>query len=309
MGEPDHHRLREVVSGAFAPRAVQWLRPFVETAVERLLDALEPGEPFDLMRGLAHPLPRLVIAEQIGIPEDDRATFQAHADAIARAIIGAGPADEAIHARESLLAYVAGLEASPDGHDGARALARMLDARIAEALSDAELVALLIDVAMAGNDPTACLIGNATLALLRHPDQMAMLRDDLELIPDAIEELLRYDSPLHALMRVAASDTTLGGRQIRAGDVVYLMVGAANRDPAQFSDPDRLDLRRENRKHLSFGTGFHTCLGAPIGRIEAEIALTTLLTRFPTLRLVPKGVEREPEFEMRGPKRLMVVAD
>ena len=308
MAEPDHHRMRASVAGAFAPHAVQPLRPRVEAIVHRLLDDVRPGEPFDVMRGLAHPLPRLVIAEQLGVAEADRDAVQARADAIARAIFGAGDAEEvrcAEEARAWLLDYFAHLDAAGGGIDGAGALARMLDARTAEALSAAELVGLVVDVSMAGNDPTACLIGSGTLALLRHPDQLALLRQDpAALMPGAVDELLRYDSPLHALMRVAATDTTLGGKRIRPGEVVYLMVGAANRDPDQFPDPDTLDLRRDAKRHLSFGAGFHRCLGAPLARIEAEAAFTALLARFPALHLA--AVERDPDFEMRGPRRLVV---
>ena len=312
MAEPDHHRMRETVSAVFAPRAVQRLRERIVDAVDGLLAGLAPGEPFEVMRGLAYPLPRMVIAEQLGIPETDRAEFQAHADAIARAIFGgAEPAEvaRASEARDALLAYVARLHADPESLDLSGALARMIDAFTGGTLSQAEVVGLAVDVAMAGNDPTACLIGNGLLALLRHPDQIDLVRGEPALMADATDEFARFDSPLHALMRIAAEDVELAQKVIRRGDVVYLMVGAANRDPAQFADPDRLDVRRENRRHLGFGAGAHFCLGSPLGRLEAEVALSTLITRYPTLHLAGRGAEYEPEFEMRGPRRLTVAYD
>ena len=310
MAEPDHHRLRETVSAIFAPRTVRRLRAQIEAIVERLLERLEPGRPCDVMHDLAHPLPRLVIMEQLGIPEPDREEFQAHADAIARAIFGSATADEvrrATDARAALLDYIDRVSTTRT-YDPAGALARMIEAFSTHTLSRDEVMALAIDVAMAGNDPTACLIGNALLALLRHPDQLALLRAEPGRIVNAMDEVARYDSPLHALMRIASADVTLGNHPIRRGDVVYAMVGAANRDPAQFADPDRFDVTRDTHRQLGFGAGPHYCLGAPLGKLEAEIALTALFAQRPDVRLDARGAQYEPEFEMRGPKRLIVRA-
>lgn len=312
MAEPDHHRMRDTVSGAFSPRAVERLRPRIETIINALLDVIEPGRPFDVMGGLAYPLPRHVIAAQLGLADAERDAFLRDASTIARGIFGSGTAEEvaqAHEARASIAAYLARAASTPDTYDVTGALHHMFEARDSSALSEVEVLALMMDVALAGNDPTACLIGNGTLALLRHPEERAALLDDPARIPSAVEELLRYDSPLHALMRIAGRDTTLGGHEVRAGDVVYLMLGAANRDPAQFEEPDRLDVRREHPRHLAFGAGSHHCLGAPLARLTAEVAFTSMLARFPSMRLAPLGLEREPEFELRGPSRLLVLTD
>ena len=310
MAEPDHHRMRETVSGAFSPRAVQRLRPAIQAAVDALLDHAPPGQPFDVVSGLAYPLPRLVIAAQLGVAEADRAAFMSNASLIARAMFGAGDADEAaqaLEARAALGEYLGRLRRERPEADGA--LSRMLDAHGGGTLSETETVALMVDVALAGNDPTACLIANGTLAILRHPEALDALRAEPALVPGAIEEFLRFDSPLHALMRIVSTETQVGRATMHPGDVVYLMLGAANRDPEQFEDPDRLDVRRGHPRHLGFGGGAHHCMGAPLARLEAEVVLTTLLARFPTMRLAPLGVQREPEFELRAPSRLVVLTD
>lgn len=312
MAEPDHHRMRDTVSGVFSPRAVERLRPRIEAIVNELLDATEPGEPFDVMGGLAYPLPRRVIAEQLGLAEADREPLLRDASRIARAMFGdgsSGEAEQALEAHASLAAYLARAASTPGAYDVAGALGRVLEARDAGTLSEVEVLALMVDVALAGNDPTACLIGNGTLALLRHPEERALLLDDPSLIPGAVEEFLRYDSPLHALMRIAARDAVLGGHEVRTGDVVYLLLGAANRDPAQFPDPDRLDVRRKSTRHLGFGSGSHHCLGAPLARMVAEVAFGAMLARFPAMRLAPLGLEREHGFELRAPSRLLVLTD
>lgn len=319
MAPDDHHRQRGIVSEDFTPRAVAGVRPYIEAFVDRLLepliDAARAGQPFDLMASLAHPLPRAVVAEQLGIAEVDRPAVMANIDTVARAIFRASTADEsraATAARDALLGYLT-RECAPgapgSGPSGGGVIARLCAAAGAGDLSADELVALTVDIAMAGNDPTACLIGNGTLALLGHPEEAALLRSQPSLTAGAVDELARFDSPMQALMRVAAEEITLGRKRIRKHEIVYLMLGAANRDPEQFPSPDRLDLRREDRRHLSFGAGPHVCLGAPLARLEVEVALTRLLARFPTLRLAPRGVTREPEFEVRGPKRLLLIAD
>lgn len=310
MAEPDHHRMREAVQSAFSARALQRLRPAIQSSVDALLDAARADEPFEVMGGLAYPLPRLVILEALGVAQADRDSFMRNASLIARGIFGSGDAGEAAQALEArawMHDYLARQSSGGGDVDGAGALARMIEAHREGALSDAETVALMVDVALAGNDPTACLVGNGLLALLRHPDTLDALRAEPVLVPGAVEELLRYDSPLHALMRIVDHDVEVGGTLMRTGDVVYLMVGAANRDPAQFEEPDRLDIRRPHARHLGFGGGAHHCLGAPLARLTAEVVFTTLLGRFPALRLAPLGVDREGEFELRAPARLRIL--
>ncbi|MEX2375811.1 MAG: cytochrome P450 [Dehalococcoidia bacterium] len=261
---PHHHRMRDVVSGAYTHVAVQGLRPYIESAVDRLLDGVRPGRPFDLMQSFARPLPQMVIAEQLGIAEQDRETVMGDAYSLVLAATSTSPPEQvrrASEARISLLAYLAHVGVRGTGYGDGGVLARMLDARRGGELSEAELLALAVDVAMAGNDATAYLIGNGTLALLQHPEQFAALGDEPALMTDSIGEFLRYDSPVQAVSRVVAIDVRLGGKQLDKGDLVYLTVGAANRDPAQFPAPDRLHLRREDRRYLSFGAGPITAWG------------------------------------------------
>ncbi len=310
MAEPDHHRMRAVVGGTFAVHGLERLRMQIESAVDGLLDGAVPGVPFDVMGGLAFPLPRLIVLAQLGVAEADRDAFMEHVSRIAGAVFGSGDAEEArqaLDARDALATYLAGL--SEDTLDAHGMLARVVEAGGSGTLSPSEALGLVVDVALAGNDPTACLIGNGVLALVQHPEQFQILRARPELVPQAVEEFLRFDSPLHTLMRIVDASVTLAGQALQAGDVVYVMPGAANRDPAQFRDPDRLDILRSSSHHLGFGGGPHHCLGAPLARMEAAIVFSRLIERFPTMRLAPLGVEREVEFELRGPSRLRVLLD
>ena len=310
---PDHHRMREVVGAAFTPRAVQGLRPYVESVVDRLLDAIPLGAPFDFMEAFARPLPRAVVAEQLGLTPDRGEAFLADAQAIMAGIYSVDSPQRMQRAGEARDAFHAGLaRAGAEGaadHHGGDVLARMLDAERAGVLSPSEHLALALDVTIAGNDATANFLGNRMLALLQHPAARSVLRNDPAMRADSMDEFIRLDSPVQSIPRVTVTDVTLSGKRVPKGSLLHLMIGAANHDPAQFVQPDRLDLDREDRRHLGFGAGLHYCLGAPLARLEAEVALAATLERLPGLRLAPRGIERDAAFDRRGPQRLMLIAD
>ncbi len=289
LDPPDHTRLRALASKAFTPRAVEQMRPRIAQIVDELLDAAAPRGRMDLIRDLAYPLPVIVIAEMLGVPAEDRPKFKAWSDALGEGL-------EPILTPEQLRAAdKAVLELS----DYFRAIIRdrsrapkddLISALVqahegADKMSEDELYAMCILLLAAGNETTTNLIGNGMLALLRHPRQLERLRREPALIENAVEELLRYDSPVQMSGRVAMEPVTIGGKRIKKGDFVAVIFGAANRDPEAFERPERLDLGRQNIRHLSFGQGIHYCLGAPLARVEGQIAIAELLRRFPDLHL------------------------
>ncbi|MBW8484983.1 cytochrome P450 [Actinomadura parmotrematis] len=295
LDPPDHTRLRRLVGKAFTARLVERLRPRIAALVDELLGGLR-GE-VDLIAGLAYPLPVILISELLGVPPEDRDRFKGWSDILARGLdpdFLLPPAELAARdaAREEFAAYFRGLAARR------RAEPRddLLSALVAvppgdDALTEEELLATCVLLLVAGHETTVNLIGNGTLALLRHPDQLAWLRAHPEAMPAAVEELLRYDPPVQLTLRTALADTELAGHEIAKGQLVLLLIGAANRDPAVFADPDRLDLARyldggasgPAARHLAFGLGIHFCLGAPLARLEGELALRGLLDRDPAL--------------------------
>lgn len=311
---PAHHRLRAVVARAFTPRQVETMRPAIEAHVAALLDVVERGQPFDLMAGLCEPLPAAIVSAQMGAPEADRAQVLAWA----RALMQTEGADlsperrrEAQAARDGLLDYLGRVSAGETG-DPESLIAVMARAGTAEErLELPELLALVIDLSLAGNDNTSNLVGNAFLSLAAHPDQEALLRERPALLAGAIEETLRYDSPQQAAVRVVRRDTALGRERLKAGQVVITMLGAANRDPGVFEDPDRFDVTREpGARHLAFGLGPHFCIGAPIARMAGKAALSALLERFDALRLAHgaplSSVPRSPDWMTRSGRVISV---
>ncbi|MEU6901173.1 cytochrome P450 family protein [Streptomyces virginiae] len=283
---PQHTRVRKAVGPAFTAGPVARLRPCITDVVDGLLSDWEPGMQVDLVARLAVPLPVTVICELLGVPDSDRSTVAQWSNDL----FAAGRPDRIDSASHSLAGYMAQLVASkrsaPDGgllHDLV-----VLDDE--GRLTEAEVVSLAVLLLVAGHETTTNFIGNALLALMRHPDALARLREAPELIPTALDELLRLDSPVGiATFRHSTEALTLGGTDIPAGVPVLIAPGAANRDPARFACPDRLDLAREATSHLAFGHGIHRCLGAPLARAEGEIALRALLTRFPAIRLAVPG--------------------
>ena len=306
---PVHTRLRTLLNRAFTPRAIEGLRPRIEEIAASLLDDADaPGGRFDVATGFAQPLPIIVIAELLGVPPEDRDRFKRWSVAIARATdVLNTPAilDAARAATRELIAcmdeVVAQRRRAPEA-DILTALSRAEEE--GERLSHDELLAFSILLLLAGHETTSNLIGNGLLALAARPELVARLRADRSLLPSAIEELLRYDSSVQGVVRFARRRTELGGRTIEQGAALLPLVGAANRDPAQFANPDELDIERSPNRHLAFGRGIHFCLGAPLARLEGEIALAALLDRFPELRVAEDGLERAGTLLLRGVGRL-----
>jgi cytochrome P450 len=308
-----HTRLRSLVSKAFTPRAVAAMRPRVAELVDRMLDEAQARGPIDLMRDLAAPLPVAVIAAMLGIPPEDEGRFKEWSDAIAAtANLPESLSPEVISrsatAYHELTDYFRGLIGRIRSGQSAGLLAAMAAAEEAgDRLTEAELYANAILLLNAGHETTTNLIGNGTLALLRHPEQWQRLVAEPALITGAVEELLRYDSPVQFSSRRAHEDIALGKHTIGAGQIVLVVLGAANRDPAMFPDPDRLDVTRaEAAHHVAFGMGPHYCLGAPLARLEGQVAFEALVRRYPGLRLEGGPPVYRENFNLRGLKRLPV---
>jgi cytochrome P450 len=314
---PDHTRLRRLVSAAFTPRRIEGLRPQVQALVDGMLDAIAAAGPeaqVDLVPALAFPLPFTVICELLGVPEVDRAALGRGLTAL---LVPTSTPEEYARAKAAsdsvvamLEALVAAKQASP-GDDLVSALIRARDGD--ERLTTQELLSTIFQLIVAGHDTTASLIGNGVVALLRHPEQLAELRGDRGMLALAIEELLRYDAPVpHSTFRYAVAPTDLGGVTIPAGAQVIISLAAANRDRGQFMEPEALDIDRVANRHLAFGHGIHHCLGAPLARMEGQLALGSLLARFPELRLaVPADQLRWGHGDglvLRGLSELPVVA-
>lgn len=304
--DPDHMRLRGLVNRAFTPKVVESLRPRVETIVEHLLGVVMTrgqGE-MDIIRDLATPLPVIVIAELLGVPTNDQVRFKKWSDDIAVVLDGSvrGPGlPDAAQSAYELGEYLRGVVAERRKQPRPDLISGMIAARDQKgALTDDELVANCVLILLAGHETTTNLIGNGALALLRHPDQMALLRDDPALAPGAVEECLRYDSPVQLTSREPLEDVTFRGFRFAKGVEIDVIFGAANRDAAKFEDPDRFDIRRDASGHMAFGHGAHFCLGATLARLEAAVALRGLAKRMPRLELVVAEPERRPGLVIRG---------
>jgi len=287
---PDHTRLRKLVSRTFTARRIAALRPRVAEIAAELLDAVPGDAPFDLMERYAFPLPVQVICELLGVPAADRDRFGAWS----RVLIDQSTPDDAYHADAQLRGYLAELiarrRAEPDGAL-LSALAQVAD-EDGDRLSESELVAMATLLLIAGHETTTNLLGNAVLALLTHPDQLALLRARPELMPRAVEEFLRFDGPVwNATYRFTTEDVEIGGVTVPAASAVQLTLGSANRDDARFPDAAELRIDRDAGGHVAFGHGIHFCLGAPLARIEGEVALSALLARFPALELAVDPAE------------------
>ncbi|MFE2020453.1 cytochrome P450 [Streptomyces sp. NPDC059499] len=280
---PEHTRLRKLVTGAFTTGAVAGLRPFIAGLTEELLDRWPVGGQVDFVSELAVPLPVIVICELLGVPEGDRPAVQRwSAD-----LFAAGRPDRVDDASHAVADYMTGLIASKRLRPGSSLLDRLVAARDGDdRLSEEELVSLAVLLLVAGHETTTAFLGNAALALLRHPAERERLRRDPGSIPAALEELLRFNSPVStSTFRFTTEPVTLGDTAVPAGVPVLIALGAANRDPARFPVPNRLDPDRDAAGHLAFGHGIHRCVGAPLAKAEAEIVLRAVLTRFPRLRL------------------------
>jgi pimeloyl-[acyl-carrier protein] synthase len=285
---PDHTRLRNLVNKAFTPRSVERVRPRIQEIVDHLLDEMDGAADADVIRDLAYPLPVIVIAEMLGVPPEDRSRFKKWSSELVQTLgfdedpEKAAIADQAVldlvdyfreviqqrkvEPREDL---ISGLIAAHEGSD---------------ALTEDEMLGTLILLLVAGNETTTNLIGNGLLSLLEHPGELERLRANPELTESAIEEMLRYEYPVMSTVRTPLEEVQLDGKTIRSGQPVMVTIAAANRDPAQFPDPDRFDIGREGNHHVAFGHGIHFCLGAPLARAEGRAAISSLLARYPDLR-------------------------
>ena len=312
LDPPDHTRLRALVNKAFTPKAVAALEPQIRKMAGTLLAAAEDPAGFDLMAGLANPLPVMVIAEMLGVPLEDRAQFRQWSNQRARIL------EPTVSARERKVAEEA--SRSLDTYFRSIIKARRIVPRDdiisalvhveeeGDRLTEREMLGMLRLLLVAGNETTTNLIGNGMLALLRHPEQLQALRDDPGLIPAAVEELLRFDSPVQATLRLVLEDCDVNGFPLRRDDNVLLLNGSANHDPAVFDHADRLDIARGETNHVAFGRGIHHCLGAPLARLEGRVAVEVLLERFPSLRLLSDRPAFRNSIVLRGLESLPVKA-
>ncbi|HEX9408420.1 MAG TPA: cytochrome P450 [Methylomirabilota bacterium] len=310
---PDHTRLRALVSRAFTPRVVEVMRPHVQEIVDGLLDHVEGARAMDVIEDLAYPLPVTVICEMLGVPASDQDVFKTWSTDIARSLdAGILPADSDViprgrDARLALADYFRSLIAIRRKDPQPDLLSALIAAEEeGNKLSEGELVSTCMLLLIAGHETTVNLIGNGLFALLQHPDQFRALRDDPALIQTGIEELLRFDGPVQRTGRMTTAEVEIGDKRIPKDAVVVAVIGAANRDPKHFADPDRLDVSRKENRHIAFGFGIHFCLGAPLARLEGQIAIGTLLRRMPKLTLVSNVPEWRESSTLRGLKSLPV---
>ena len=308
---PDHTRLRALVSKVFTVRAMESMRPRIQAIVDDLLDAVQCDGEMDVMRDLAYPLPVAIISQILGIPAEDHDRFRYWNDGV-NELTATGRTTETnierglprfLHLRAYLKRLIEQRRRDPQD-DLLSALVTVEED--GDRLGEDELITTYQTLITAGFETTMNLIGTGLHTLLRHPEQLERLREQPALMESAVEELLRYETPFQRNWRVAAQDVELGGKLVKRGQLVAQMLGAANRDPSIFPEPDRLDITRQSGRHIAFGYGIHFCIGAPLARIEADIAFNSLLRRFPALRLQDDEVDWREEIVFRGLNSLMV---
>ena len=308
---PDHTRLRGLVSQAFTPRMLERLRPHIHEIAESLIADMKGQREVDLISAFAFALPIIVIAEMLGVPAADREQFKAWSNPLAQSVDPTASPDmlqEAQRMLPELTAYLERIIEERRQTPGPDLISSLIAAHEAgDKLDTEELLATCRLLLIAGHETTVNLIGNGMLALLRNPEQRAWLAANPDKIGNAVEELLRYDSPVQLTMRIAFADLPVGNQTIKRGDQVVTLLGAANRDPQQYADPEQLDLTRANAPtHLSFGQGIHYCLGAPLARIEGQIAINALLEHFPKMSLATDELTYRRNITLRGLQALPV---
>ncbi|MGA9384722.1 MAG: cytochrome P450 [Candidatus Sulfotelmatobacter sp.] len=312
MDPPEHTRLRKLLNKGFSPAAIEGLRPQVEAIVDEMLKPLRHGTEVDLMHEFANPMPVRIILEMLGIPQELRDTFVNWSRAIA---VFRGSPDRTVEqtrdAQDALIAltdFFKKTVAERRRNKGNDLISLLIDIEEeGEVLTEEELYAQCIALLFAGHETTRNLIGNGMYTLLRHPQETAELRENPEMIRTAVEEILRYESPVQFTARVLKEEVEICGQHIPKKWSVLCMLGAANRDPKRFKDPDRLDLKRLNNQHLAFSAGPHACIGGQLARLEGQIALLNLVKRFPELKLTGPRPEWAPTFGFRGLKSLPVL--
>jgi pimeloyl-[acyl-carrier protein] synthase len=303
--DPPHHtRLRTLVNKAFTARTVERLRRRIREIVDGLLDEVADKGEMEVISDFAYPLPITVIAEMLGVPASDRDFFR---DASSKIAVALGPITDvsvgmaALEGRNQLIGYFNELIPQRKGDPRDDLISALLAAEEAgDFLSHGELLAMLLLLLVAGHETTVNLIGNGLLALLGHPEQFDRLRTDESIERSAVEELLRYDSPVQFTGRLVLQDVEIGGHLIKKGTGISTILASANRDPEVFADPDTLDLGRDPCPHLSFSAGIHYCLGAQLARLEGQIALSTVVRRFPNMKLATEALEWRPAPILRG---------
>ena len=316
LDPPDHTRLRRLVSKAFTPRTIARLEPRIRAITSELLTAAARAGQMEVVSQLAYPLPVRIISEMLGVPVEDHPRFAGWSARLAHSLqpgFGVDP-DEAVAraeaaqvASDEFAAYFRELIAIRRARPAQDLLSEMIAAEDdGEKLTEDELIATCVLLLVAGHETTVGLISNAILALLRHPDQLAVLRADPSLAAGAVEETLRYDAPVQMTARVARGGMQVGPVTARDGALVLLLLAATGRDPAVFTDPDRFDIRRGASSHLAFAAGPHFCLGAPLARLEATIAIESFARRMHDPELNPRGLDYKPNLNLRGPDRLVV---
>ncbi|MBE5107528.1 cytochrome P450 [Bacillus thuringiensis] len=283
---PDHTRLRRLVSKSFTPRMIEDLRPRIQQIADELLDNVQEQGKMEIIADFAYPLPIIVISEMLGIPTTDRNQFREWTQELMNASVNPSQGNAVTATLERFIHYIEALLNEKRLNPDADLISELVQAKEQEdKLSKNELLSTIWLLIIAGHETTVNLISNGVLALLQHPEQMNLLRENPSLIPSAVDELLRYAGPVMFSSRFAGEDMTIHGKRIRKGELVLLSLTAANIDPQKFSYPEALNISREENNHLAFGAGIHHCLGAPLARLEGQIALGTLLQRLPNLRL------------------------
>ncbi len=307
---PDHTRLRALVQQAFSPRVVEQMRPRIESLVGELIDGFARRQRIDLIRDYALPIPTTIIAEMLGVNAQDRHKFHRWSSTILVAAASRWGTFRAIPNAWFFMRYLRKLVHARQSDPQSDLVTALVEAHDAgDRLSESELLSMIFLLIVAGHETTVNLIGNGMLALLEHPDQLAKLRDDPSLVKPAIEELLRFTSPVEtATERYAREDVTLSGVTIPKGGLVLAAIASANRDERCFENPDALDITREPNKHLAFGLGIHFCVGASLARLEGQIAIRALLSRAGDLQLVvpPDALRWRSGLVLRGLKALPV---
>ncbi len=303
VDEPDHKRLRGFVSKVFTPKYIEGLRSHIQQIADDLLDRVQAQGQMDLVHDYGYPLPINVISDMLGVPLDKRTSMRQWSEALA----GGSPEKLDTGRRQLVQAfsnYIVVLVAEKRRHPQQDLISQLIHLEEeGDHLSEAELISMVGLLIFAGHETTSNLIGIGTLMLLDHPDQLEKLKADLTLVPSAVEELLRFNGPvLTPAPRFATEDVELGGQTIHRGDMLITGLASANRDESEFTNPDDLDIARQLNRHIAFGQGMHICLGAPLARLEGEIAFTTLLKRLPNLRLncTRETVEWRGGFSLRG---------
>jgi cytochrome P450 len=308
---PEHSRLRKLMNKGFSPAVMELLRPQIEAIVDRMLEPLRHASEAELMHEIAHPLPVRVIGELLGISGTMQHQLVQWSNAIATFFGNPcrtlGQTKSAQRAVLALTEYFREVVAERRGQKGNDLISLLLDIEEdGEVLTEEELYAQCVMLLFGGHETTRNLIGNGMHALLKHPEELSKLRDHPEMIRTAVEELLRYESPVQYVTRIAKEDMELCDVHLRQGGVIALMLGGANRDPQQFRDPCHLNLSRLNNAHLAFGAGVHFCIGNQLARLEGQMAILRMVQQFPRMRLTAQQPEWAPNFALRGLKTLPV---